>query len=107
MTLDAVIAQLEVHTARTLLEIGVCPCPACHTDLCFTDQPRPHRRPLVDDNTVVTIAIAAMFGVLLGWIAPALVSASIIILLLIGSWYEPTDRLAGHSACVHRMMRRW
>lgn len=131
---DAVMAALEAYTADCCLALGVCPDPSAHslaianatvrygaewlntpaaralheTNLAALTQaaPRP-RSPIISDHTVVTIAFAAMLGALLGWLAPALVAASIICLLLLATYIERTNRWAGHSACVHRMMRRW
>lgn len=124
--IDAVIAQLEEHVKQCGLEVGVCPDPSAHALLevnrsiqwmaretrrtmyplarTFTTPPP---APLVSETTVFVVAFAAMAGALLGWLAPVTVSGSIIALLILASWYERTDPLAGQSACVHRMMRRW
>jgi hypothetical protein len=93
----AACAAVRARTQADVQSCGIC---HPHADAA---------EPVVTSTRVVTVANSAMFGALLGWLAPALVTAAIIALLAAGYWFgaKPPDPLAGHSDTVRRMMRRW
>lgn len=54
-------------------------------DLTSWLQPRPN--PWLTTPVMLSISYSAMLGALLGWLAPALVTAAIIVLLLLANWW--------------------
>jgi hypothetical protein len=69
----------------------------------FLQPPPP--QPDATGRWIITVAFASMAGALLGWLAPALVAAAIV---AVASYYLfEHNPHSGHSATVHRMMRRW